>query len=145
VTAFLLDTNVLSELVRPSPDHEVMKFLVVEVDLWLSVVTLHELTYCAERVRDLARRHRLAAWIETIKPRFKERLIAVDAAIAEQAARARAYAAAQGRAVDPLDALIAATAQMRSLTLATRNVREFEAFDIAVVDPWRGGETRSPR
>lgn len=114
-----------------------MKFLAVETDLWLSVVTLHELAYGAERAKDLARRHRVAAWIETIKARFKERLIAIDATIAEQAGHARAYAAAQGRVVDPLDALIAATAQMRSLTLATRNVRDFEAFDIAVVDPWQ--------
>ena len=136
MTAFLVDTNVLSELVRPSPDREVLKFLAVETDLWLSVVTLHELAYGAERVKDLARRHRLAAWIETIKVRFKERLIAIDAPIAENAGRARAKAAAEGRVVDPLDALIAATAQTRSLTLATRNVRDFEAFDIIVTDPW---------
>ena len=137
MTAFLVDTNVVSELVRPSPDPRVMKFLVAEADLWLSVVTLHELAYGAERVKDSARRHRLTAWIEALKQRFRERLIAIDAAIAEQAGRARANAAAQGRAVDPLDALIAATAQMRSLTLATRNVRDFEAFEIVVVDPWR--------
>ena len=136
MTAFLIDTNVLSELVRPSPDHEVMTFLAVESDLWLSVVTLHELTCGAERIKDLARRHRLAAWIETIKVRFKERVVAIDAPISEQAGRARAKAAAQGRGVDALDALIAATAQTRSLTLATRNVRDFEALDINVVDPW---------
>jgi predicted nucleic acid-binding protein len=137
VTAFLLDTNVVSELVRPAPDREVLKFLATEDDLWLSVITLHELAYGAGRVRESARRSRLAAWIETVKSRFSDRVIAVDAATAEQAGRARAGAAAAGRALDPLDALIAATARMRTLTLATRNVRDFEAVDVAVVDPWR--------
>ena len=136
MTAFLIDTNVASELVRPSPDQRVMRFLSIERDLWLSVVTLHELTYGAELVKDMVRRHRLTTWIEALKLRFKERLIVTDAAIAEQAGRARANAAAQGLAVDPLDALIAATAQLRLMTLATRNVRDFAAFDVRIYNPW---------
>ncbi len=137
MTAFLLDTNVVSELVRPAPDPGVLKFLAVEVDLWLSVVTLHELTYGAERVTDSVRRNRLTAWIETLKWRFKERVIAIDDTIAEKAGRARVDAAARGRALDSLDALIAATAQVRSLTLATRDVRDFDTLDIPMVDPSR--------
>jgi hypothetical protein len=136
VTAFLIDANVVSELVRPSPDQRVMRFLSIERDLWLSVVTLHELTYGAERVKDMLRRHRLTTWIEALKLRFKERLIVTDAAIAEQAGRARANAATQGLTVDPLDALIAATAQLRLMTLVTRNVRDFAAFDVRTYNPW---------
>lgn len=136
MTAFLLDTNVISELVRKAPDQRVLRFLSREVDLWLSVVTLHELSYGAARISDANRRERLAVWIASVKFRFQGRLVVVDEAIAELAGRGRALAAAKGHTVTPLDALIAATAQMATMTLATRNVRDFTALDVAVFDPW---------
>ena len=136
MTAFLVDTNVVSEIVRPAPDQRVLKFLSREDDIWLSVVTLHELSYGAARVLDPIRRERLTAWVASIKSRFKGRLIAVDEAIAELAGRARALAAARGYSVAPLDAFIAATAQNGSMTLATRNLRDFVALDVVTFDPW---------
>ncbi len=136
MTAFLIDTNVVSELVRPAPDPSVLKFLARESDLWLSVVTLHELSFGAARIADVGRRRRLTEWIESLKARFKGRLIVIDQVIAELAGRARAHAMAQGRTVDPLDALIAASAQSRSMTLATRNMRDFMALDVVAFNPW---------
>lgn len=53
MTTYLVDTNVLSELIRPSPDQRVTTFLAQERDLWISVVTLHELAYGAERIVEL--------------------------------------------------------------------------------------------
>jgi toxin FitB len=136
VTAFLLDTNVVSEIVRPAPDPSVLKFLARENDLWLSVITLHELNFGAARIADVGRRHRLTEWIESLKARFRGRLIVIDQVIAELAGRARAHAMAQGRTVDPLDALIAASARSRSMTLATRNMRDFVALDVVAFNPW---------
>ncbi len=136
VASFLLDTNVVSELVKPVPDTRVLKFLAREGDLWLSVITLHELTYGIARLGERVRVERLAAWLGSLKARFASRILPVDQIIAEAAGSGRGRAASQGRTVTPLDALIAATAQIRSLTLATRNVRDFEALDVPTIDPW---------
>jgi predicted nucleic acid-binding protein len=136
LSAFLIDTNVVSELVRPTPDARVLAFLARERDLWLSVVSLHELSYGAARLSDSNRRRRITAWLDSIRLQFKGRWIGVDEEIANQAGRARAEAAAVGRSVTPMDSIIAATASSRSLTLATRNLRDFEAVAVATFDPW---------
>ncbi len=136
MSAFLIDTNVVSELVRPAPDPRVLAFLERERDLWLSVLSLHELSYGAARLSDSNRRRRITAWLASIRRQFKGRWIDVDEEIATQAGRARAEAAAAGRTVTPMDSMIAATASSRSLTLATRNLRDFETIAVATFDPW---------
>ena len=85
---------------------------------------------------DADRRRHLTTWLESVRIRFKGRLIGIDEAIAESAGRARAHTAMRGRTVSPLDALIAATAQARSMTLATRNVGDFVSLEVATFDPW---------
>ena len=132
---FLLDTNVISELIRPRPDARVVRFLQRAVNPWLSTITFHELAYGAERSPP-ARRAKLLAWIAEIGTEFAGRFAIVDNDVAERSGRLRALADAQGRPADPLDALIAASAQAKGLTIATRNVRDFEPFAIAVVNPW---------
>jgi len=136
VTGFLLDTNVLSELVKPAPDARVLAFLERESDLWLSVVTLHELAYGAARIAEAGRRRSLTAWLQAVRARFKNRLLSVDEAIAQSAGQLRGEAARRGRVVTALDSLIAATAAARALSLVTRNVRDFEALDVATLNPW---------
>lgn len=134
----LLDTNVVSELVREAPDARVRAFVgSLEAPL-LSAVTLHELTYGAARVVDPVRRDRLAAWIDALRARFTHRIVVIDADVAEVAGRLRAVADAAGRPADPLDALIAACALVRGASVATRNVRDFEPLGVSVIDPWSG-------
>jgi toxin FitB len=132
----LLDTNVVSELVKPRPDAMVVRFLRGAAELWLCSITFHELAYGAERSPEPIRRTKLLAWIAQVKADFATRTVAVDLAIAESSGRLRALAALQGRPVSVVDALIAAAAQARGLKLATRNTRDFEPFAIAVVNPW---------
>jgi len=132
----LLDTNVISELVRPRPDANVLRFLRRAIDPWLSTITLHELVYGAERSASAFQKAKLLAWIAEIGIAFSGRFVIADNEIAERSGRLRALAAMQGRPADPLDALIAASAQVSGLTLATRNTKDFEAFGIAVVNPW---------
>ena len=140
----LLDTNVVSELIRPRPEARVVTFVRQAVDAWLSSVTLHELAYGAERSPDPARKAKLDAWIAQITAEFADRIIAVDKHIAERSGRLRALAAAQGRPVLPLDALIAATAVFGGLTVVTRNVKDFEALGVPILNPWTGnGRPRS--
>lgn len=136
MTDWLIDTNVISELVRPRPAARVVAFLEETSGLHLSVVTLHEIAYGAERAPDPVRRARLTAWLGQLSRKFADRIIAVDAGIAERAGRLRAAADALGRPADPLDALIAATALERNLKLATRDVADFRDLGPELHDPW---------
>jgi predicted nucleic acid-binding protein len=136
VTAFLLDTNVVSELVKPAPSARVLSFLSREADLSISVITLHELAYGAARMADPGRRLRLTNWLASIKVQFLGRIIAVDGAIAEIAGEMRGFSAGRGVIVTALDSLLAATTATRSMVLATRNVKDFACLPIGVIDPW---------
>jgi predicted nucleic acid-binding protein len=134
VRPVLLDTDVLSELVRARPDPRVAAFVAGVTSPLISVLTLHELTYGAAHSADPARRERLMAWIDTVRRRFEGRIIDVDAA--EIAGRLRAAAGLAGRQTDPIDALIAASALVRGAAVATRNVRDFEPLGVDLIDPW---------
>jgi hypothetical protein len=136
VTGWLLDTNVISELVRPKPAPGVVDFVASVDNAYLSVVTLHELAYGIERTRDVARRAKLSNWFVRIGGEFSGRVIAVDKVIAERAGRLRADADAIGRPVDPLDALIAATAIEHGLRVATRDIADFGHLGVELFDPW---------
>lgn len=138
MTRVLLDTNVLSELVRPQPDPRVAAFVAEQRAPLVSVLTLHELVYGAARIGDLDRRERLMAWVEAVRHRFAGRVVDVDADVADVAGRLRAAASSGGRPTDAVDALIAASALVRGAAVATRNVRDFEPLGVDVVDP-RGG------
>jgi toxin FitB len=107
-----------------------------QTDPIISVLTIHEITYGAERAPDPVHRVKLVAWVAAIQSRFAGRIIAIDAAIAEQAGHLRAAAEARGAAADPIDSLIAACALSHGAPIATRNVRHFAAFGVSVIDPW---------
>jgi len=138
MTAFLLDTNVLSEIIKPKPSRNVEAFLGREGDLWLSVVTLHEFAYGVALAADAARQLKLQTWIESVKNKFGDRILDVTPAIAETAGRLRGFSQSQGRVLAPLDALIAATAAVHASVLATRNVRDFEHLGVELLNPWQG-------
>ncbi len=132
----LLDTNVLSELVRPRPEPRIQDFVRAQADPLISVLTIHEIAYGANRAPDPARRAKLVAWVAAIRTQFAGRIVEIDAAIAEQAGRLRAAAEAQGAPADAVDALIAACALTRGAKIATRSVRDFAAFGVGMIDPW---------
>lgn len=136
MAGILLDTNVLSELVRPKPDPRVQAFVRAQTVPLISALTLHELVFGAERASHPARRTRLLSWIAGIRHEFGGRIVEIDADVAEQAGRLRAAAVAQGANIDPMDTLIAACAIARGASIATRNVRDFTTFGVALLDPW---------
>jgi predicted nucleic acid-binding protein len=136
MTTVLIDTNVLSELARPKPNLRVAGFLEVQDDAIISVITLQELTYGAERASTPARRAKLVAWIASIRVEFAGRIVEIDSDIAEASGRLRAAADAQGRPTDAIDALIAACAVARGAAVVTRNTAHFEPMGVAVVNPW---------
>jgi predicted nucleic acid-binding protein len=139
--SFLLDTNVVSEWVKPRPDPGVVAWL-AEADedrVFLSVVTLAKLRQGIERLAAGARRKRLDAWLRRDLPlRFEGRILSVDAAVADAWGRLVARRETAGRPIGPMDAFFAATAQVHRLTLVTRNASDFKASVEDTIDPWAG-------
>jgi predicted nucleic acid-binding protein len=108
--------------------------------VFISVVTLAEIRHGIERLPAGARRSRLDAWLTTELPaRFETRVLSVDAETANAWGRIMARGQAVGRPVATMDAFIAATAEQHSLTVVTRNVTDFDALGVRLVNPWSNG------
>jgi toxin FitB len=135
---FLLDTNAVSEWVKPRPNQGVIRWMesVDEDVVFLSVISLAELRYGVERMAAGARRRRLEAWLrEELPLRFERRILPLDPNVAEAWGITVAQAESVGRPTSAMDALLAATAEVYHLTLITRNVSHFPALR-AVFNPW---------
>ena len=136
MTGILLDTNVVSETVRPEPDARVLAFLSADHQFWLSTIVIHELDFGVEMLSVGRRRDRIAVAMRSLVARHSSRILPVGVEEAEQAAILRVRARQSGRALDLGDALIAATAAVNDLAVATRNTKHFEGLDVEVIDPW---------
>jgi predicted nucleic acid-binding protein len=132
----MLDTNVLSELLRPKADRRVVAFIEEQADPIVCAAVFHELTYGVELLPAGTKKARLSAGIETFRRRFRDRTITIDAEIAEISGRLRAGETRSGFALQPMDVLIAASAIAASARLATRNTGDFERLGIELVNPW---------
>jgi predicted nucleic acid-binding protein len=137
VTEILFDTNVVSELMRKEPAEHVMAFIARCAKPMVSAVVFHELAFGVERLRERVARARLEDYLDRVQVRFANRVVAIDAAIAETSGRLRGAASRDGWVLSPVDSLIAASAIARSATLATRNTRDFARLGIPLIDPWR--------
>ena len=136
MSGFLLDTNVVSELVKPAPEPRVIVFLTSQTDLWLSTIVLHELDFGLNLLPRGRRRDRLSSVLSTFLSEYSDQIIPVDRREAEQAAAMRAQARRLGRVLYLADALIAGTAKVHDLSLATRNVMDFNDLGVEVTNPW---------
>lgn len=136
-TGFLLDTNILSELRRKTPDRGLMAWWDTAPDhlLHVSVLTLGEIRYGAARLasRDPRAAARLEKWLARMVQHFADRIIDVGHDAADEWGRLRA-----GRPVPAIDALLAATAIVHDLTLVTRNTRDIEGTGARLLNPFHG-------
>ncbi len=134
--SYLLDTNVLSELRRKSPDAGVVEWFSGRpaTTLYLSVLTLGELRKGFEGVSDAKRRMALTDWLETDLPSFfSGRILPVDGPVADRWGRMLASA---GRPIPAIDSLLGATAVQHGLSMVTRNERDFVGLGLDVINPW---------
>jgi toxin FitB len=139
--SFLLDTNVVSEWVRPRPDAGVVAWLVDadEDRVFVSVVTLAELRCGVERLDAGRRRRLLEEWLcEDLPLRFEGRILPIDSSVADAWGKIVALREGQGRPIGVMDAFIAATAETHALTLVTRNTTDFETSVKLIFNPWTG-------
>ena len=135
----LLDTNVVSELLRPSPNPVVEGWVAGRqaTDLHFSAIGEAELRFGVAILPAGRRRDALASAIEEIlREDFEDRVLPFDSRAAREYAEIAASRRTVGRPVAPADCQIAAIARSRDLTIATRNVRDFADMEIELVDPW---------
>jgi predicted nucleic acid-binding protein len=138
---FLLDTNVISELRRPDrADPNVVKWAgsTPAVQFFLSAISLLEIERGALQIarKDETQGKILRAWIDDhVLALFESRILAVDSAVALRCARLHIPDPRSER-----DAMIAATALVHGMTVVTRNVADFAATGVDLLDPWRASE-----
>ena len=136
---FILDTNVVSELMRPAPDPAIASWVAERAtsSLFLTAVTEAELRFGLAVMPPGKRRDGLAAGLERmLETGFANRILPFDSAAARAYAGIAASRRRRGRQAAQADCQIAAIARSRGMAVATRNVRDFEEMGIDVFNPW---------
>jgi toxin FitB len=135
----ILDTNVVSEPLRPTPEPAVLAWLDAQAPatLYLTSIALAELLAGVAALPAGRRRTRLGqALTEQVLPLFEGRVLAFDMSAAHAFAQVHSCAQAAGNPISFADAAIAAIAAAHGFAVATRNVRDFKGTDVEVIDPW---------
>ena len=136
--SFLLDTNAVSEWVKPRPNPGLIRWMesVDEDRTFISVISLAEVRHGVERLPPGSRRRRLDEWLRHELPlRFEERILRIDEAVADAWGQIVSKHEATGKPMGAMDAFLAATAEVHQLTLVTRNVSDFPLLR-PILNPW---------
>lgn len=139
MSGFLLDTNVISELVKGKPEPRVTKWIesTEEVLLYLSVLTLGEIRKGIASLPNSTRRAALESWLDhDLTLRFSGRILPIDQQVADRWGKIAGSAAARRSPLPVIDGLFAATAQQHNLIFVTRNTRDIAATGVPSFDPW---------
>jgi toxin FitB len=134
----ILDTNVLSALMRQMPDREVVVWLDRQprTSIWITSITLLEVRFGLQLMATGKRRSALAQMFEALLQKIGHRVVPFDAAAAEQAGDLMASRQKKGRPGDLRDTMIAGIVLAHHGTLATRNTAHFADIPALVVNPW---------
>lgn len=142
MSGFLLDTNIISELVKPKPATTVTEWIEYtdESLLYLSVLTLGEIRRgIAVLPQSRRRATTLEAWLDKdLRARFEDRILAIDHQVADRWGLLTASARNKGIVLPVIDGLLAATALEHNLTLVTRDTGQIPSLGLAVFNPWEG-------
>ena len=136
---YVIDTNVASELMRPTPMASVAAWIAERdaEELFLTAISEAELRYGVAIVPAGRRKNELeAAMTRWLDEGFHERILPFDSAAARHYAEIASLRRGAGRPIEEADCQIAAISRSRGAVLVTRNVRDFEGIDIEIVDPW---------
>lgn len=136
---FLLDTCVLSDGAKPAAFPRLVEWLEAQdsADLAIAAVTVGELRYGIQRLPAGRKRERLKGWLDAeLLPGFAERVLPLDASVAETWALLRVSGDEMGRPLPIIDGLLLATAQAHGLTFVTRNLSDVEDRGVRVLTPY---------
>jgi predicted nucleic acid-binding protein len=135
---YLLDTCVLSEMLKSTPDARVVRWLEARKphELCISAMTWGELQRGVARLPHSRRKSALTRWLGELESGFEERILSFDQKTAHVWADLTVHAETQGKTVAAFDSIIAATARAFACTLVTRNTRDFEHVGTDLLNPW---------
>ena len=142
MSGYLLDTNVISEYTRAQlPDERVRRWIDAQDEgtLHLSVLTFGEIRKGVDLLPQGAKRQRLDEWLSTeLTQRFRGRVLPITLEITLTWGMLDARAQTRGRRLAVVDGLLAATAILHDLSVVTRNVKDFGACGVELLNPWQG-------
>ena len=135
---YLLDTCVISELVKPSPDTNVIDWInnTPSERLYLSVITIGEVRKGLTKLPDSKRKDLLMNWSNSLLEDYDNRIYPINLTVAENWGIIQGKAEKKGTPMASIDSLIAATAYTYNMVLVTRNIRNFEASNLPLRNPW---------
>ena len=138
---FLLDTCVISEIIKPKPNKNVIFWLgnQDERDLFLSVLTFGEIEKGIEKAPDTIRKKKLKLWVEEdLKQRFEGRILPIDLDVSTQWGIVQGIAEKAGKPMPAIDGLIAVSGLVNNCIVVTRNTSDMEQSSVALCNPWKG-------
>ncbi len=144
---YLLDTCILSETIKPTPDARVVAWLSEqnEEELFISTISVGELRKGIERLPAGSKKHHLLIWLSRLLEMYSTRFLDFDPECAMSWGSLCAEAKQEGHPLPVLDSMLAATALRFGCTLVTRNTRDYEGTPARVLNPWTEISGSSPR
>ncbi len=136
---YLLDTCLVSELIKDPPDKNVLTWIfgIPESSLFLSVLTIGEIHKGIEKLPQSKKKDRLHKWVNSdLRERFKNRLIDLDLAVATKWGELQGKAELVGKPMSLIDGFIAATGVTNDLIVVTRNTKDMEQSGVTLLNPW---------
>ena len=136
---YLLDTNIISELISKSPNREVVNFIsgIDEESLYLSVITIGEIKAGIEKLDDGKKKDKLLYWLENeLLVRFNNRIVDIDTEVMLQWGCNNTKLKKLAKPLPVMDSIIGSIAQVKSLILLTRNEKDFKNLDIKIINPF---------
>ncbi len=135
--SYLLDTNIISELVKQTPTESVLQWIdsVDNEKLYISVITLGEIRKGISGIKNQERQEKISHWLEIELPAyFEDRILNIDPKVADTWGCLQGID--KGYILPAIDGLIAATAKAHNLKLVTRNTKDFIRIPIEIINPW---------
>jgi toxin FitB len=139
MSGFLLDTNCISELVRPRPEQRVLDWMDAadESLLYLSVLTMGEIRKGLAELAQSKRRTQIETWLELdLRARFAGRILPIDGPVADRWGQLAGDVKRQGKTLAVIDGLLAASALQHNLTVVSRYTSDFVHTRVSVLNPW---------
>ena len=137
---YLLDTCVISELVKIRPNKKVVDWITQnnEGNFYVSSLTFGEIHKGIEKLPKSIRKNTLHQWVEhDLKERFRNRILSVDLNVAMVWGKIQAKTELDGKPMPAIDGLIAATGMAHDLTVATRNIADMKQSGVTLLNPWK--------
>ena len=135
---YLLDTCVISELIRKKPNQGVVNWLSdkEEYSLFLSVLTIGEIKKGISKLPNSKKKEELGRWLIQLQKRFDDRIIPIDSDVSLKWGQVQGDLEKNGKSMPSIDALIACTGLVHNLIIVTRNAKDIERSKIETIDPW---------